>query len=78
VLDLFREILALTGDSYRTELHAVLANDEYVVTLITNRAERDGKETATDQARVYRIHDGKVAQVWGYLTDQYADDEFLS
>jgi ketosteroid isomerase-like protein len=78
VLGLFGRLFELSGDTWRTETHDVLANDEHVVVLYTGRAERTGKQLELDIAQIYRIRDGKVTEEWGYPADLYAWDEFWS
>ena len=68
-----------TGGTYRAEaLQDVLANDERAVALYTARAERDGQGWEDETVLVMRIQDGKIAEQWSYLADQYGADEFLS
>jgi ketosteroid isomerase-like protein len=56
----------------------VLANDERAVALYTARAERNGRAYQDETVLVMRIQDGKIAEQWSYLADQYGADEFLS
>jgi hypothetical protein len=61
-----------------TEVHDVLASDEHVVALVRATASRQGRELSLNQANVYNVRDGKVAEAWLLPTDQAALDEFLS
>ena len=68
-----------SGGTYRAaELHDVLANDERAVALYTARAERDGRAYEDETVLVFRIRDGKIAEQWSYVADQYGTDEFFS
>ena len=69
---------ALSGGTYSAEMHDVLANDEHAVALLTSRAERAGKQLNDNQVLVYHFRDGKIAEMWIQVTDQYAVDEFWS
>jgi uncharacterized protein len=68
----------LTDGTYRIEVHDVVANDEHVVTLLTARAERAGKQMEENQVLVSHMAGGKFAEVWIQQGDLYAVDEFLS
>ncbi len=71
-------VMELTGGTYRTELHDVLANDDHAVALLTVHAERDGKTLQDNEVLTIHMRDGKAAEVWIVHTDQYAVDEFFA
>lgn len=77
VFGLFGALFEETDGSFRIELHAVLANDERAVALTTNRAEREGRTLVYEEAAVFRIVDGKVAEAWLYVDDQEAHAAFF-
>lgn len=79
------EVLGWLGRSFeasegtiRVDLRDVIGNDEHVVALTTIRAERAGKKLHDDTVQVFRVKDGKVAEVWTHPADLYATDEFWS
>ena len=78
VLGFFGRTFELSGGTFRTETHDVLANDEHAVVLYTGRAERAGKHWEDNVVLVIHIRDGKQAEVWVYPADQYSWDEFWS
>jgi ketosteroid isomerase-like protein len=78
VIQYFARIVELTGGAFSLELQDVLANDEHAVALFTIRGERAGKQLNDNTVLTYHFRDGKVSEVWGQATDQYAVDEFLS
>jgi uncharacterized protein len=78
VLGLFVKLFELTDGTYRIEVHDVLANDDHVVTLLTARAERAGKQLDENQVLVSHMVNGKFAEVWVQQANLYAVDEFLS
>jgi ketosteroid isomerase-like protein len=78
VLQLFARLAELSGGTFSVELHDVLANDEHVAALTTQRGERAGKQLMDNTVIVYHIRDGKVSEAWNHPTDLYAADEFLS
>lgn len=60
------------------ELHDVLANDDHVVSLHRSRGVRGGKTYQFNEAIVWHVRDGKIAESWTFIDDQYAWDEFLA
>jgi len=78
VLHLFARIFELSGGTFRTELHDVVANDEHATALFTIRGERAGKQLNDNMVQAYHIRDGRVSEAWSHQTDLYAVDEFWS
>jgi uncharacterized protein len=78
VFGLFGKVMELSGGTYRSDIHDVLANDEHAVALITARGEREGKTLDSLQSHVFHVTDGKVTEVWLEALDLYANDEFWS
>jgi ketosteroid isomerase-like protein len=78
VLELINRIFELSGGTYAVELQDVLANDDQAVSISTAHAERAGTHWEDDVVQVWRIRDGKVTEMWLYVADQYAQDEFWS
>ena len=78
VLGFFGRAVELSGGTFRTELHDVIANDEHTVALFTARADRDGRRLEDRIVEVFHICDGKAAEAWIYPADLYASDEFWS
>lgn len=78
VMEFFGRIFELSGGTFRTELHDVVANDELAVALYATVAEREGRRLDDNNASTFHIRDGKVTEVWTQPTDMYAVDEFWS
>jgi len=78
VLGFFGRAFELSGGTFRTELHDVVANDEHAVALFTARAGRADRRLEDRIVEVFHIRDGKAAEVWIYPADLYASDEFWS
>ena len=67
-----------TGGTLGYEVHDVLANDDHVVSLLLNKAERDGNTHEWKSVSVYHMKDGKIVEAWDFNEDQHAVDEFWS
>jgi ketosteroid isomerase-like protein len=78
IAEFLGRVSELSGGTYRSETHDVLADDEHIVVLSTSRAERGGKHWEDNIVRVSRIRDGRVTEIRSYIADQYAFDEFWS
>jgi hypothetical protein len=78
VLAFLGRLAALTGGTYRVELHDVLANDEHGVALSRETGSRQGKQLDALTVQVYHIRDGKVTEAWSSFQDPRRYDEFWS
>jgi uncharacterized protein len=78
VAGFFGRIFQLSGGTFRTEVHDIIANDEHAVALFTASAERAGRQLEDRIVEVFHIRDGKIAEGWLYPADLYANDAFWS
>jgi ketosteroid isomerase-like protein len=78
VIQFLARVFELTGGTFSSELHDVVANDEHAVALLTIRGERAGKQLNDNTAETFHFRDGKVSEAWFHQTDLYAVDEFFS
>jgi len=67
-----------TGGTFQAGLQHLLADDERVVGIQHNSAERDGKHLAVDAVLVFHLKDGRITEAWEHYRDPYAWDEFWS
>ena len=68
-----------TGGTFQAGLQHLFADDEdHVVGIQTNSAERDGKRLSVDACLVFQLKDGRVTEAWEHHRDLYAWDEFWS
>src|SRR5918912_2513028 len=65
----FGQLGELSGGTFRTELHDVVASDEHVVGLHTNTGRRDGKALNLKEALVFQMRDGKIVEAWEHYED---------
>jgi ketosteroid isomerase-like protein len=77
VFGLFGKIMEVTEGSFRTDLHAVLADDEHAVALVVITASRGGRSIEVNEAHVFHMRDGKAVEFWNAATDAYAIDELI-
>jgi ketosteroid isomerase-like protein len=78
ILGFFAKTMELSGGSFRTDVHDVVANDDHAVALFASRAERDGQTYENRNVLVIHIRNGKLTETWLMSEDQYAADEFFS
>jgi uncharacterized protein len=74
---LLGKVFELTQGTLRIDLHAVFADDDHGVALVTVSGSRDGRSMNVNAVHVMHLRDGKVAEFWNANTDQYAVDELL-
>jgi uncharacterized protein len=78
ILGYFAKTMELTGATFRSELHDVVANDEHVVSLFVARGQREGKTLEARNVLVTHVRNSKLEETWLFSGEQYAADEFLS
>jgi ketosteroid isomerase-like protein len=74
----FGKLKDLSGGTFNAELTDVVANDRHAVALQHATATRGTKRLDVTACQFMRIQDGKILEVRGYYSDQYALDEFWS
>jgi ketosteroid isomerase-like protein len=74
---LLGKVVEITEGTLRIDLHAVFADDEHGVALVTVSGSRDGRSINVNAVHVMHLRDGKVAEFWNANTDQYAVDELI-
>ena len=72
-----RTVLARV-DRVEVELIEMLVGEERIALLVRERLAGAGGEVEIRRANVYRVRDGRIAEIWIYEADQYAVDEFLA
>ena len=76
VLGMHAQAMALTGGTFRLELHDVLANDDHVVALVNWSAERGGRRLTGREVAVYHVRDGRVTEAWFHPDDAATVESF--
>lgn len=79
VFGFFQRVMELSGGTFKLEVHDVLANDDHVVALVTERAERHGKTLTSRAAHITHVDgEGRTKEFWAFFDDMRAVDDFWS
>jgi ketosteroid isomerase-like protein len=78
VLGFFQHFTQLSNGTFRIKIDDVLANEERVIVLVTESAEREGRRWSSPQVHAWTVHGGKAYVFWQYQGDQQTEDEFWS
>ena len=74
----FGKLMELSGGTFKTKLHEILASDGHGVGLHRDTADRDGKTLDTEEVLIFHMRDGKVSEAWEAYPDHGAFDAFWS
>src|SRR4051812_20725966 len=72
-----RDVVALV-DEIHLELVEMLVGSERVALVVRETLRGPSGEIEVRRANVYRVHEGRIAEIWIHEADQYAVDEFLA
>ena len=78
VLGFFGRTMEFTEGSFQVSIEEVLVNDQGAAVVQRSSAQRNGKSFDDRGVQLFRISDGKAAEVWQYYGDPYAVDEVLA
>lgn len=78
VLSMLAESDRTAGGTTTREVHAVFADDDHGMVLVTVRAERLRRRYDDRQVHVYRFREGRIIEFWEFLGDPAAHKEFWS
>lgn len=71
-------VRALTDNTFHLDLIDVVANDAHAVVLFDGRAERNGRTLDNPTCLRIRMEQGQAVEVWEFVWDLFAVDEFWS
>jgi uncharacterized protein len=77
-LEYLSKLIELSGGTFKTEPEAFLADDDRVVVLEHVTATRSAKTLDSHVVHVYRLRDGKVAEVTEYQSEPKKTEPFWS
>ena len=76
IIAFFLNVAGLTGGTFHLELEDVVANDAWAVALFRGHGTRDGKTLDNPTCLKMRIDQGQIVEVWEFVWDLYAVDDF--
>lgn len=65
------------GKTFSEEVISVAATDDWAFMLTNYHAERNGRKIEDKSVNVYRLKDGRVAEIWALLGDQRVFEEIF-
>ena len=72
------QVRSLTDDTFRLDLIDVVANESRAVALFRGHGEREGRKLDNPTCLHLRLEEGRVVEVWEFVWDLYAVDDFWS
>jgi ketosteroid isomerase-like protein len=78
ILQFLMSVPQLTDGTFHLELEDVLANDTHAVALFRGSGTRDGKMLDNPTCLKMRIEKEQVVEVWEFVWDLFAVDDFWS
>ena len=76
ILAFLGKVVALSGGSFRLELEDVIAGDRSAVALFRGSGSRGGRTLDNPTCLRMRLEAGQIVEVWEFVWDLYAVDEF--
>jgi uncharacterized protein len=76
IAEFFKESMQLSQGSFHLEIEDVFATEDRVAVTARSKATRDGRTLDSYQVHLYRIDNGKVAEIWQFVDDQVEVSEF--
>ena len=76
VAEFFGRSMQLTRGTFRIEVLEVLSNTTGAATVVRSMGERDGKQLNDRQVHLFHIENGHVVEIWQFVGDGHAVDEF--
>src|SRR5262245_46067998 len=78
VLGFFKLFMELSGGTFRIRIDDVLSKGDRVIVLVTESAQRAGREWTSPQLHAWTVKNGKATAFWQFQGDQQTEDEFWS
>lgn len=76
--DFFPRLAELSGGTFKTEVHDILASDRHGAVLVSHHLERGGKSLQIRSVNIWRFENAKPVAWYEYPRDLYQFDELLS
>jgi len=72
----FREITQLSGGTFKTEVHDILASNDHVVGLVNAQADSEGSIVELPRVHIWHVRNGKLSELWLHPVNQYEFDVY--
>jgi uncharacterized protein len=76
--DFFAQLGPLSGGTFRAELLDVAEGERYVIAVQHATAQHGGRTLDVTGCQLMTVQDGRITEVRGHYSDQYALDDFWS
>ena len=76
ILAFLGKVMALSEGTFRFEIEDVIASDASAVAIFRGSARRQGRTLDNPTCLRMRIQDGQILELWEFVWDLYAVDEF--
>jgi len=76
ILAFLGKVMALSEGTFRFEIEDVIASDASAVAIFRGSGRRLGRTLDNPTCLRMRIQDGRIVEVWEFVWDLYAVDEF--
>jgi hypothetical protein len=77
IMGMFGKLMEVTGGTFRTDIHDVLANDTHGTVLTTVHVERDGQVVSSREVDIWHLADGKGTEFWTFPEDSVVLDKMF-
>jgi ketosteroid isomerase-like protein len=78
VLGFFQRFMELSEGTFRIGVDDVLAKGDRVIVMVTETAQRHGRDWSSPQVHAWTVKNGKATVFWQFQGDQQTEDEFWS
>jgi uncharacterized protein len=78
IVQFLMSVMQLTHGTFHLDMEHVLADDSHAVAFFRGHGERNGKTLDNPTCLRMRIVNGQVVEVWEFVWDLFAVDEFWS
>jgi uncharacterized protein len=78
VLGFFQHFMELSEGTFRIAISDVFAKGNRVIMLVTESAQRQGRQWSSPQVHAWTVKDGRATVFWQFQGDQQTEDEFWS
>jgi ketosteroid isomerase-like protein len=78
IFSFLARVSELTDDTFELDLEEILANDNFAVVFFRGRARRQSRELDNPTCLKIRLIDGRATEIWEFVWNLYAVDEFWS